>query len=147
MSAIAINGSPKKDGHTVRLLAKLGVPVIHLRDGIRPARDAILRAKAIVFGTPVRWFNVSALMKQLIDSLPEAPDYPCHRKIAFFVAVCDEDGGQQAINQMFAPLNHMGFSIPPFASYFYNNNMADKSEERWMLTEASALRSRLRAYI
>jgi multimeric flavodoxin WrbA len=147
MSAIAINGSPEKDGHTARLLAKLGVPIFHLSDGIRPAHHAILRTEAIVFGTPVRWFNVSALMKELIDGLPEGPEYPCEGKTAFFVAVCDEDGCQQAINQMFAPLNHMGFSIPPYACYFYNNNMADKSEDQWMLRGMSELRSRLRAYI
>ena len=83
-------------------------------------------------------------MKQLIDRMEEGPEYPCEGKTAFFVATCDEDGGQQAINQMFAPLNHMGFSIPPYASYFYNNNMAEKSEDQWMLKGMTELGSRLR---
>ncbi len=147
MSVIAINGSPEKNGHTAGLLAQLGVPILHLSDGIRPAHHAILQTDVIVFGTPVHWFNVSALMKELIDGLPEGPKYPCEGKTAFFLAVCDEDGGQQAINQMFAPLNHMGFAIPPYASYFYNNNMASKSEGKWMVKGMSELRLRLRAHI
>jgi multimeric flavodoxin WrbA len=144
MTSIAINGSPNKDGHTASLLQQLGIPIYHLSDGVRRAHDAILETDTIVFGTPVLWFNVSALMKELIDGLPEGPDYPCEGKTAFFVAVCDEDGGQQAINQMFAPLNHMGFSIPPYACYFYNNNMAEKSEDQWQAKGMAELRGRLR---
>jgi NADPH-dependent FMN reductase len=92
----------------------------------------ILKADVVVFATPTHWFNVSALMKQLIDRMEEGPNYPCEAKAAFFIAVCNEDGGQQAINQMMAPFNHMGFLIPPYASYIYNSNMAEKSEDQWM---------------
>jgi multimeric flavodoxin WrbA len=143
---IAINGSPNTSGITAKLLAELGVRVYHLHgeDGIESARRAILDADTVVFGTPVHWFNMSALMKQLIDALPEAPDYPCDDKTAYFVAVCDEDGGQQAISQMIAPLNHMGFWIPPYACYFYNVNAAEDSEEQWQVKGMKELRRRLR---
>jgi multimeric flavodoxin WrbA len=60
------------------LLAELGIPICHLADGVERARDAILDANTVVFATPTRWFNVSASMKDLIDQLPEAPDYPCN---------------------------------------------------------------------
>jgi multimeric flavodoxin WrbA len=140
---IAINGSSNKHGRTNGLLSKLGIPIYHLQDGIAPAYKAILKAHVVVFATPTRWFNVSALMKQLIDAMEEGPNYPCEGKAAFFVTVCDEDGGQQAINQMIAPFNHMGFLIPPYASYIYNNNMAEKSEDKWMLKGMAELRSRL----
>jgi multimeric flavodoxin WrbA len=93
MSAIAINGSPSRDSGTAILLPQLENPVYHLGDGVWRAHDAILETETIVFGTPVLWFNVSALMKELIDGLPEGPDSPCEGKTAFFVAVCDEDGG------------------------------------------------------
>jgi multimeric flavodoxin WrbA len=141
---IAINGSSNKHGQTSRLLNQLDIPIYYLQDGIEPAYEAILKADVVVFATPTYWFNMSALMKQLIDQMEEGPSYPCEGKAAFFVAVCDEDGGQQAINQMIAPLNHMGFSIPPYASYIYNNNMAEKSEDQWMLKGMVELWSRLR---
>src|SRR5688572_8709094 len=124
--AIAINGSPNRNGRTFKLLSQLSISIYHLEDGVQKAIAAILIADTIVFGTPTRWFNVSASMKDLIDHMPEAPEYPCEGKSAFFVAVCDEDGAQQAINQMMGPLNHMGFKIPPYAGYFFNSNMAEK---------------------
>ncbi len=40
----------------------------------------------------------------------------------------------------------MGFSIPPYACYFHNTNMAGKSEEKWMVSGMPELRSRLRRY-
>jgi multimeric flavodoxin WrbA len=143
--AIAINGSPEKDGHTARLLSKLDIPIYHLQDDIDAGYKAILNSDVVVFGTPAYWFNVSHLMKQLFDKMEEAPKYPCENKVAFFLAVCDEDGGQKAINQMFGPLNHMGFWIPPYACYIYNNKMADKSEDKWMKKGMSELKRRLRA--
>ena len=55
----------------------------------------------------------------------------------------DKDGAQQAINQMMAPLN-LGFKIPPYACFFYNVHMAEKSEGQWQLKGMRYLRSRLR---
>ena len=141
---IAINGSSSNHGQTSGLLNQLGIPIYHLQHGIEPAYEAILKADVVAFATPTHWFNVSALMKQLIDRMEEGPNYPCEGKAAFFIAVCNEDGGQQAINQMMAPFNHMGFLIPPYASYIYNSNMAEKSEDQWMLKGMTELKSRLR---
>lgn len=143
---IAINGSRERGGRTAQLLAMLAVErVFHLLDGMRPVLDAIVRADAIVFATPVLWFNVSALMKELIELMEEGPDFPYEGKAAFFVAVCEEDGGQQAINQMMAPLNHMGFWIPPYASYIFNSSMAERSEDAWMLVGIDELAERLKS--
>lgn len=148
--AVAINGSPNKNGKTVEQLNKLGIPIYHLQDGIKQAYEAILLADVVVFATPTHYYNVSALMKKLIDEIDEInkekhdENYPCQGKTAFFLAVCKEDGGQQAINQMFATFNHMGFAIPPFASYYYNINMPEKSEDQWMVGAMQELSSRLR---
>jgi multimeric flavodoxin WrbA len=136
---------PGRGSRTAQLLQQLGVEIFHLAEGIEKARDAIIASNTVVFATPTRWFNVSASMKDLIDSLPEAPTFPCHGKTAFFLAVCEEDGAQQAINQMMAPLNHMGFKIPPYASYIYNVNMAEKSEDQWQAKGMAHLRRRLRS--
>jgi multimeric flavodoxin WrbA len=144
MTAIVINGSPKNRGHVGTLCKRFGVPVIHLADGIEEAYLEIMKADVIVFATPVLWFNVSALMKALLERMPETPHFPLEGKTAYFFAVCDEDGGQQAINQMMAPLNHMGFKIPPYACMFYNTKMARKSEGEWQIRDVKALGNKLR---
>lgn len=143
---IALNGSPNKSGSTASLLKKLDVKIIHIIDGIEKAKEAVLAADVVVFATPVRWFNVSVPMKELIEALPESPDFPCEGKTAYFLAVCDEDGAQQAISLMFNPVNHMGFRVPPYACYIYNKNMAKKSEDEWQFKGISELHDRLTAY-
>lgn len=137
MKMIAINGSPHAKGEVWKLLRSVQTksPQLRLinlkRSNISFVAKAVKSADLIVMATPVRWFNVSALMKELLEKLEEGPDYPLQDKIAYLVAVGDEDGGQQAINQMFAPLSHMGFWFPPYASQFINTNMKGKSEANW----------------
>jgi multimeric flavodoxin WrbA len=143
---IAINGSPKKRGHTAKFLSLLNITdIFHLAEKITPALEAIRGADTVVFATPVLWFNVSSLMKEMIERMEEGPHFPYDGKSAFFVAVCDEEGAQQAINQMMAPVNHMGFSIPPYASYIFNTNMANRSEDKWMLVGIEELAERLKS--
>jgi multimeric flavodoxin WrbA len=144
---IAINGSPEKSGRTAKFLTMLNIKdVFHLAENITPALEAIPGADTVVFATPVLWFNVSSLMKEMIERMEEGPDFPYEGKSAFFVAVCDEDGAQQAINQMMAPLNHMGFSVPPYASYIFNTSMANRSEDEWMLVGIDELGERLKSF-
>ena len=49
MTAIVINGSPKKRGHVSKLCKRFGVPVVHLADGIEKAYLEIMKADVIVF--------------------------------------------------------------------------------------------------
>jgi multimeric flavodoxin WrbA len=136
MNIIAINGSPHPRGTTWKLLhqIKRKVPkleLLQLRDNVSGVTKAVRTADVVVFASPIRWFNVSALMKELLEELEEAPNFPLQDKIAYLIAIGDEDGGQQTINQMFAPLSHMGFWFPPYASQFVNTSMKGKSEEMW----------------
>lgn len=72
-------------------------------------------------------------MKNFIDHLTmlEERGFLLEGKVAGFIATCEEDGGQQALNAMTGPLSGMGLIIPPFAMLFYNINMAEKSEHGW----------------
>ncbi len=149
MSAICINGSSNPNGTTSHICKQLGIPIVHLIDGISQAVEKIKETDAVVFATPVYWFNVHHLMKELLDAMPDqenSGEWPFEGKTAYFIAVCDEDGGQQAINQMFAAVNHMGFKIPPFACNYYNNNMAQKSEGQWQLKFVQRLRRELKEF-
>jgi len=166
MLVLGINGSDHKEGIGSQLLAEalLGaqnagaeVDFVHLADHIttfppvdygkempaelKPLSDRIHAADAIVFATPVHWFNMSTRMKALIDFMTplEYPDFPLVGKVAGFIATCDEDGGQQAISLMAAAMNHCGFLIPPFGMVFHNNKAAGGGEGGWQNTDARLL--------
>ena len=162
MFVLGINGSDHKEGIGSRLLAEalLGaesvgaeVDFVHLCDTIttfppadyqkevpaelKPLIALMLKADAIVFATPVHWFNISTRVKALIDFMSplEYPVFLFAGKVAGFIATCDEDGGQQAISLMAAAMNHYGFIIPPWAMLFHNN-AARGSEGNWQQTDA-----------
>lgn len=144
MKPLVINGSPYKFGRLAIMLEQLGAPIMHLSDGIEAAYQMILLSDPIVFASPVRWFNMSALMKELFERIPESEEnFPCYDKTAYFIAMCDEDGAQQTISLMIAAANHMGFKIPRHASYIYNNNMAQLSENQWQMKITKQLKNRL----
>ena len=130
------------------MLAQLDAPVVHLADGIEEAYQALLKSDPIVFASPVMWFNMSSLMKQFIERIPESEEnFPCYGKTAYFFATFEEDGAQQTIGLMMSALNHMGFKIPQHASYFYNYNMAEKSENQWQMSAVEDLKKRLHDHL
>jgi multimeric flavodoxin WrbA len=123
-------------GHVKRPPKKLRT----LLDQIRKSADCLILA------TPVHWFGVSSLMKCFIDHLsyleydrPRSNYFELEGKVVSFVATANEDGGLKAVLDMAGPLNQMGAIIPPYATFFHNRNMAEKSEERWMLRDPELL--------
>ncbi len=98
---------------------------------------AILQADGVIFVTPTRNFTASSRMLALLSWLQvttDAPDYCLAGKVAAFMAGCEEDGGQSAIEKMMSPAVHMGFIVPPFANYFFNK-FAQESEGDWQNTD------------
>ena len=150
MKMIGINGSPILEGKVWKLLRRVQheSPQLRLvqltRRNISTVARAVERADLVLFATPIRWFNVSALMKALLEELEEGPDYPLQDKVAYLIALGNEDGGQQAINQMFAPLSHMGFWFPPYASLFVNTSMRSGGEDGWQKNIPQEIASQLR---
>lgn len=94
--------------------------------------EKIYWADGVIFASPTHWFNISSLMKVLIDFMTkrEAPNFPFAGKCAAFLVSCEEDGGQAAISSLAAPLCHLGFSIPHFCMLFHNSS-ARSSEFDW----------------
>ncbi len=94
-------------------------------------------ADAMIWVTPTRYFNASPHIMNLINWLDHfhGPPWPLNGKAAGFMAGCEEDGGQSAVNAMMIPLQHLGVTVPTGGVFFYNKNMAERSEDRWMLTD------------
>jgi len=104
----------------------------------------------LILATPVHWFNASALMQQFLADLTFAgcADSPwvLEGKAASFIAVCSEDGGQQAISAMMVPLNFMGIVIPPWAGVFQNESMRG-GQDKWQRLDVPRLGRRLVRFI
>lgn len=150
---LGINGSPHKDGNGVKFLKialeqakKEGATtqLVHLIDK-KNLIPVLKKADGVIFSTPTHWFNMSALIKEFIDSLTplEYPDFPLEGKVAGFIATCEEDGGMQAIQAMMGPALHLGMVIPPYAGVFVNLNMVGKSEGEWMERDLALLGSNI----
>jgi multimeric flavodoxin WrbA len=83
----------------------------------------LLKADAIVFATPVYWFNMSGQMKTFIDRLccMAAGGYRLEGKIGVFYAVSKENEGgkMSAALAMASAMNHLGLMIPPYGTLVY----------------------------
>lgn len=97
-------------------------------------RKMLLEADGFVLASPVNWMNVSALMKNFIDKLTvlEEQGFLLEGKVAGFVVTENEGGGWEAINDMAAPLNHMGVLTPPYSMMFHNFSLRKQKISRWM---------------
>lgn len=93
------------------------------KDGMQKLYPLLLKADAIVFGTPVYWFNMSGLMKNFIDRLTcmAVGGYLLEGKIGVFFAASKEDEGGRAnaVISMAAAMNHFGLLVPPYGILFY----------------------------
>ena len=161
---LGINGSPHKVGRGAKLLRQslrqadregARTELVHLIDWPLPIYPGysinrfpkrskalfqnVRQADALILSTPTRWYSRSALIGNFIEWLTvfDLPpyNYALLGKVAGFIATCEEDSGQQAINDIAAPLVHMGFMIPPWTMVFHNINMAEESEGGWQLKD------------
>ena len=114
-------------------------------DDIVKLYPEIQRADALVFGTPVYWSNMSAVMKSFIEHLTplENDGYKLEGKLAALIAASKEDEGgkEMAVMSMAAPLGQMGFMIPPNAMIWYPGDWYTTSGKHkdWAIDTAAAV--------
>ncbi len=97
------------------------------KDDFRLIADKILESNAIIIATPVYWFNVSGILKTLIDRLTALENVIHHvgkslldGKVAGAIAAGEEAGGAQALSWLAFTLNMMGVHIPAWATAYYH---------------------------
>lgn len=166
ISILGINGSPHKNGGTMKMLKEvLGsaqkhgakIKLIHLADyqmrpyhgnyNKKPDKESLrffkemMKFDGYVFATPVHWLAPSSLMKILIDNLTylEAPDFELEGKVAGVIAHCLEDGGFETASHLSSVLNHMGVISPPYSIFFRNQNIKRNEDTEWMWKDAVLL--------
>jgi hypothetical protein len=79
-------------------------------------------ADGIVFGTPTYWFNMSALMKNLLERLTVTEQgWTLEGRVAGFVATGSkqEDGAMIGLSSLAATVNHLGMVTFPYSMIYF----------------------------
>ncbi len=109
----------------------------------------LLRCAGLIIATPTHWFNCSILIKRLIDEafweFAKEP-YALEDIPVGIIAVCNEDGANQAIASIALPLNHCGLFVPPFGTLIHNTRMPSHGENGWQ-DDAELIGKQIKAYI
>ena len=97
-------------------------------------QDKMRHANGFIIATPVHWFNVSWLIKRFIDEVLfpfSGEPYELEDKPVGIIAVCNEDGANQAIANIAMPLNYCGVFVPPFGTLIHNKSIPGHGEDGW----------------
>lgn len=121
------------------------VPANMPHDDIVALYPEIMRADALVLGTPVYWANMSGVMKDFIDHLTalENENFGLEGKLAAFIAASKENEGgiEMAAMSMVTALAQMGVLIPPNSILWYPGTWvtAKHTIEAWAKQDAPKL--------
>lgn len=96
-------------------------------DDYHKLAELILAADALIIATPVYWFNVSGILKNLIDRMTSLENMIYHvgrslldGKVAGFIAAGEEAGAAQALSWLTLTFNMMGLHIPAWGTAYYH---------------------------
>ena len=145
---LAINSSPKLEGHTahflqsfIRSAEKLGADVImvnlykqHLKPfsgklGIKikslaPLQKEMVNADGFVIATPTYWFNEPGVLKNFMDWMTplEENGFLLEGKVGGFIVYSPQGGETDILENLAIVFNHMGVLLPPYSMIFYRNS-------------------------
>ncbi len=99
-----------------------------IRDGMDEIYRLIEESDGIIIATPIYWFNMSGVVKNLIDRMTAFENMIHHvgrslveGKAAGVIAVGNEQGGAMVTANLLLTLNSMGFAIPPWGFAYYTD--------------------------
>jgi multimeric flavodoxin WrbA len=91
------------------------------KSSVKALQDAIKKCDGLIIATPVHWYNVSVLIKRLLDEVFEDFDEEeLDGKPFGVIATCNEDGANQALASIVMPLNGYGLLLPPYCALIHN---------------------------
>ena len=116
-----------------------GYPCV-IEDDMREIYDKILKADGLIIATPIYWFDVSGVVKNLIDRLTALENMIHHSgyswlegKYGGIIAVGNDEGGVHVISTLLSTLVSMGVGIPPWALAYYSGKEDVIENERVMM--------------
>lgn len=124
-------------------LKKCKFPCV-IEDDARLVYNAILESHGIILATPIYWYNMSGLMKNLIDRLTVFENMIhidgrswMEGKAVGFIAIGDDTGCIAVIQNLMAILNSMGALIPPWALAYHSSQESIEKNKRLVLDLAN----------
>ena len=132
------------------MATKTKIDIIILSENFDKARiqAKLFECGGLIIATPTHWFNCSLLIKRLIDETFwefAGEPYALEDIPVGIIAVCDEDGANQAISSIALPINHCGLFVPPFGTLIHNTRMPSHGENGWQ-NDAELIGKQVRAY-
>ena len=119
-----------------------------IEDDMKKIYDIILESDGAIFATPIYWYNMSGVMKNLIDRLTALEnmifiDGKCwmEGKVAGFIAAGNDTGSIAVIQNLMSILNSMGAIIPPWALAYYASTGLVEEKDNVILDSANIGRS------
>ncbi len=113
-----------------------------IKDDMIKVYEAVRKADAVIFATPVYWYSPSGVMKNVIDRLTVFENMIhidgkswLDGKVAGFIATGNDSGAMFAIAQLMSIMNSMGMVIPPW-SMAYTNEVGEPLENKAFVTDA-----------
>ncbi len=102
-----------------------------LEDSMKSLHSKVILSDAIIFATPVYWYNMSGMMKNFLDRLTslENAGKLLDNKVAAFVAVAEEDGAAHTISNLMAFANDNGMLIVPYSLVYTTGRRVKEDEE------------------
>lgn len=109
----------------------------YLPEWIVETFNEMIRADAIIFGTPVQWYAMSDLMKSFVQYLTLLGDIrrELRGKTVGIISTCEEDGGAHTGATLALPLVDMSMAIAPNGIFYQNKHAMHKSEDKWQVTD------------
>ncbi len=161
---LAINSSPKSDGHTARFLEhfekaakQLNAEVTHMDlyhekipffSGIlgkklkrmSHVQKAMVETDGFIIATPTYWFNEPGVLKNFIDNLTplEENGFKLEGKVGGFIVYSPEGGEIGVLENLAMTFNHMGVILPPYSFIFYRGPQDD-----WVMQDIKDLAKRM----
>jgi len=122
------------------------------KDDMQKIYPILFEADALIFGTPVYWFNMSGLMKNFVDRLCclATEGYLLEGKVGVSLSASKENEGGRfnASLSIASALNHLGLLIPPYSIMFYpgKEKVVKKGKavwDKWILSEEKKIAKNL----
>lgn len=144
---LAINSSPKLEGHTAHFLnsfiqsaEKLGAEVLrvdlykeHLKPfsgklGVKikrltPLQKEMVSADGFVIATPTYWFNEPSVLKNFMEWMTplEENGFLLEGRVGGFIVFSPQGGETDILENLAIVFNHMGVLLPPYSMIFYRD--------------------------
>lgn len=116
-------------------------------DDMNKLYEYVINSDAVIFATPIYWYNVPGPLKNFIDRLTILENAiftegrsKMEGKVTGFIAVGNDAGAIAVIQNLMAVMNSFGAIIPPWALAYHESEDEPVNNEKFLLDIANVVR-------